>query len=75
MNKPHLQVCKDCQGRKKVLGLGMIERDCFTCKGIGYTESIPLIDIPVPAIPQPLRPKQLKKTKVKPLASRPDIQI
>jgi len=29
-------VCTACRGRKKVLSLGMMEKNCHSCKGIGH---------------------------------------
>lgn len=28
--------CDGCNGRKVVIGLGMIEKDCPVCAGVGY---------------------------------------
>jgi len=28
--------CKTCGGRKKIAGMGMIDRECDECKGIGW---------------------------------------
>lgn len=32
--------CTECKGRKKLNRLGYIEKNCETCKGIGYIEEI-----------------------------------
>ena len=34
-----VQVCKSCRGQKKVIGLGMMEKTCESCKGIGWIEA------------------------------------
>ena len=31
--------CASCKGRKKFIGLGMIEKSCGECKGIGWTST------------------------------------
>lgn len=28
--------CESCKGKKQLLGLGMIYKDCGVCKGIGF---------------------------------------
>jgi hypothetical protein len=30
--------CPVCKGRKRMLGLGLIEKDCSECKGVGFVE-------------------------------------
>lgn len=30
-------ICPTCKGRKKMLGLGLIEKECYVCNGDGYT--------------------------------------
>ncbi len=34
--------CCACKGRKKVVGLGGFEKNCDTCKGVGYIEQTKL---------------------------------
>ena len=36
-----LKRCPSCNGKKKVAPLGFIEKDCNTCKGIGFINSTP----------------------------------
>lgn len=31
--------CESCKGLKKTVGLGLIERDCDECKGVGWTNN------------------------------------
>lgn len=33
-----LSRCGECGGRKQIIGLGCIYKNCPTCKGIGYVE-------------------------------------
>lgn len=28
--------CESCQGKKTIMGVGMIEKKCSTCSGIGW---------------------------------------
>ena len=28
--------CTLCNGKKRIMGLGMIEKECPECKGVGY---------------------------------------
>ena len=30
--------CELCNGKKKIIGLGMIEKDCDECNGVGYVQ-------------------------------------
>jgi hypothetical protein len=30
--------CECCQGRKKMMGLGMLMKDCRECLGVGFIE-------------------------------------
>jgi DnaJ-class molecular chaperone len=30
--------CDSCKGRKKIVGLGNIQQDCPSCRGIGWIE-------------------------------------
>ncbi len=34
-----IQRCPTCGGTKRLRGMGMIEKDCYECKGVGYIES------------------------------------
>lgn len=31
--------CNNCNGKKKVLGLGGIVKNCSECQGVGYTKA------------------------------------
>lgn len=33
--------CSLCNGKKKVFGLGMMEKECHVCHGVGYVDSEP----------------------------------
>lgn len=33
-----IERCPNCYGRKRILGLGMIEKECNECKGIGHVK-------------------------------------
>jgi hypothetical protein len=33
-----LDKCPSCKGRKSVMGMGMIVKNCSNCKGVGYVE-------------------------------------
>lgn len=37
--------CDICKGKKQLLGLGMIFRDCEACKGVGFVN--PKVEEPV----------------------------
>lgn len=42
-----LSRCSGCQGQKRVMGIGSLERDCAVCKGIGWLkldEALSLVD-------------------------------
>lgn len=32
------QRCSECSGKKKVMGLGLLIKDCPTCEGIGWVK-------------------------------------
>jgi len=49
-----LERCNACNGRKVLVGLGMIEKKCENCKGIGWLES------------KEDEPKEILKIKKKP---------
>lgn len=34
--------CSKCNGRKKIIGLGMMEKECPTCFGIGWVSKTPV---------------------------------
>ena len=36
-----LKRCPSCNGKKKVAPLGFIEKECNTCKGVGFIHSTP----------------------------------
>ena len=36
--------CECCQGRKKVMGLGMMMKDCSECLGVGFVNAAPKDD-------------------------------
>jgi hypothetical protein len=46
-----IERCKCCNGQKIIMGMGMIEKKCFNCNGVGHvnkelnTETIEKIDI------------------------------
>lgn len=48
-----IERCSYCEGRKKIIGLGMIEKKCEECNGIGYKEK-----------PEKKSPKRRKKKAV-----------
>ena len=33
-----IKQCDQCNGTKRIKGLGMIEKECAACKGIGWIE-------------------------------------
>lgn len=33
--------CLLCNGKKTIVGLGMLEKECPTCYGVGYVDSKP----------------------------------
>lgn len=33
--------CATCNGKKSVMGLGMLEKECPTCYGVGYIDPAP----------------------------------
>ncbi len=39
MSEVNLIRCDVCMGRKKVLGLGAMKRDCYNCGGIGWLDA------------------------------------
>lgn len=62
--------CKGCLGKKKLLGLGGMMKDCQACKGIGYIESH--LDKPTAVIAPAIAP--MRKTIIdmtKPKRGRP----
>jgi phage FluMu protein Com len=34
--------CDSCRGLKRIVGLGMIEKDCPECRGVGFVELMPV---------------------------------
>ena len=38
--------CDACMGKKKVMGLGMLMKDCAECDGMGYYDNAPDVDKP-----------------------------
>jgi len=38
-----LSRCDHCHGKKRMIGLGNMERDCAYCKGVGYVKIEPVI--------------------------------
>lgn len=32
--------CECCNGRKRIIGLGGMQRDCYECDGVGHLELI-----------------------------------
>lgn len=56
--------CPGCQGRKKVFGIGLMERDCERCAGKGTVAVKPVI---VEAIKEE-EPKHERETEVKTVA-------
>lgn len=38
MDQTHLTRCDSCMGKKRIKGLGNIEKDCDACRGIGWIE-------------------------------------
>lgn len=51
-----MQTCGMCKGQKKIMPLGMINKECHTCNGIGYTVDSPVQtvtdNVPVEVMPQ-----------------------
>lgn len=39
-----LQRCDQCNGRKKIIGLGGMQKDCPSCKGIGHITIKPKLE-------------------------------
>ncbi len=35
-----IKKCPQCKGSKKIIGIGMIARDCKECAGIGHVEDL-----------------------------------
>jgi phage FluMu protein Com len=58
--------CTVCKGFKKIVGLGMVEKECSDCKGIGFIEvkEEPIVDNiltiePIIIKKRPGRPKRV----------------
>jgi len=49
--------CDICQGKKQILSLGNLQKDCYECHGIGWLQ--PDEDEPI------VKPKKKKKPKFK----------
>lgn len=39
-----LKRCDSCHGARKMVGLGLIEKDCKACQGIGWIKLSPSTD-------------------------------
>ena len=71
--------CTNCNGKKKMLGLGSIEKDCPSCKGIGYYESEVKVsevgDILIDTEPKivPKKPLSKREARVKRVLENPVI--
>ena len=68
------QICSVCRGRKKVIGMGMMEADCYRCHGIGYidlsekVESSPFLKEPVNSVTaqnEPVKRSRGRPPKIK----------
>jgi Ribonuclease G/E len=53
-----IERCSSCSGKKKVVGLGSIIKDCPYCKGIGHIKCNDSID--KLSVPHRGRPKKVK---------------
>lgn len=40
--------CETCNGTKKLMGMGMIEKSCHSCNGIGFVEEKKIDDVKEP---------------------------
>lgn len=64
-----MQTCGMCKGQKKIMPLGMINKECHTCNGIGYTVGNPVQtvtdDVPVDIVPVKIRRKPGRRPKVR----------
>lgn len=57
--------CTGCKGQKKITGLGLIERNCPDCEGIGHVkkpaepeqETVTIDDTPADTIPKKSKTK------------------
>jgi len=51
--------CDSCKGKKKILGLGMIEHECEKCEGLGRIDESELAEIYIPEtiIPESINEK------------------
>lgn len=47
-----LSRCTSCHGRKRVIGLGNIEKECPGCKGIGW---VTVVDVVTPSVTPPTK--------------------
>ncbi len=55
--------CRTCNGFKKILGLGNLQKDCVDCDGIGYIEDKTEEQEPVKITFKRGRPAKLKSIK------------
>lgn len=57
--------CDCCHGRKKLLQLGNIVKDCQNCNGLGYVEDKPVVNEVLAEIVLDKRTKEFKSASRK----------
>ncbi len=71
--KTQLMTCNVCRGRKRMLGMGMVEEVCTNCTGLGYTEVKLTVDEDgVPRYHAP-SPTELNQSNTVPLRNRSNV--
>lgn len=66
MFKGDLVRCKACKGTKRIVGMGMMEKDCIECKGIGWVNP-PIKEVETKIIVKRGRPKMKKGSDICPV--------
>lgn len=54
-----LSRCTSCHGRKRIVGLGNIEKECPVCKGIGWVT----LDVVVAASDEPILDSKIRNKR------------
>jgi len=64
--------CGNCRGRRVIIGLGCIEKDCPNCKGVGHVK-VDTVDTsvvaPVVRVKRSRKPRQIDILPVQPVST------
>lgn len=58
-----MRYCDTCRGTRKLIGMGMLEKICHVCNGIGYMKEPEVIAISIEA---PIPKRKGRKPSAKP---------